>query len=136
MYKLRTSLAKLPPYLLTIITAVAILWLTLAPQPTLEVDIPLFPGFDKFAHALMFGFLLLMLFTDRWRKHQYVGLKQIVYFSVTTAAFGLLIEVLQLSMNVGRSFEWADWIADSIGTITVATAIYIFLIKERRPPNK
>ena len=32
-------------------------------------------------------------------------------------AFGLLIELLQMTMNLGRHGEWSDAISDALGTV-------------------
>lgn len=32
--------------------------------------------------------------------------------------YGVLIEILQLTLPINRSFEWADMLADAIGSLT------------------
>lgn len=99
-----------------------ILWLTLAPDPVGDADLPLFPGADKIVHAVMFGFLTLTLWFDSgrgkplWRPAQPAVA---MLFAGGSALFGLLIEWLQLHMDMGRSFEWWDAGADASGCLLV-----------------
>ena len=59
----------LPVGLCTILVTGAILWLTLAPHPLPESDMPVIPGMDKVVHGCMFGGLYFILAFDAllWR---------------------------------------------------------------------
>lgn len=97
-----------------------ILWLTLAPHPVGDADIPLFPGADKVVHGIMFGTLTFALWFDSSRDRgawNPAGAGRSLWFAVGSALFGLLIEWLQLSMQMGRGFEWADAGADLAGCL-------------------
>lgn len=65
MKKFTRKILRLPPWLLTTLTVLAILWLTLAPHPLPDNDIPTFEGIDKVVHACMFGGLYFMICLDR-----------------------------------------------------------------------
>jgi len=43
-------------------------------------------------------------------SHKFILLSYLVFF-------GLLLELMQMGFFIHRSFEWFDWIADSIGVI-------------------
>lgn len=112
-------LAKLPAWTLSIATTIAILWLTLAPDPIGDTSLPLFPGADKVVHAIMFGGLALMLLVDCKRRNwgERVPKWFILCVVAASALFGLLIEYLQGWMGMGRSFDILDFIADFIGAV-------------------
>lgn len=48
-----------------------------------------------------------------------------------TITWGIMMEIFQFSMHLGRSFEWADIISNSIGTFSGIT-IYILLVRIKR----
>ena len=114
---LKGYLCKLPPWLFSIVTFLAILWLTLAPQPLGEEPPQLFPGADKIVHGLMFGFFAAMMCLDRERRHQWkqISKRRIFVYATLSAIAGILIEFAQASMGMGRSFEIQDIVADSVG---------------------
>ncbi len=114
---LKHALNPLPPFLLTVVGFLAILWLTLAPHPLGEEELPLFPGADKIAHLVMFGGFTLLMLVDLWRRRRFSRLStaNIWLAGTLSAILGCVVEVAQWKMNLGRSFEWADIIADSLG---------------------
>lgn len=122
MERLRKSLSAIPSWIFTILTVIAILWLTLSPKPLGEESPKLFPGADKVAHGIMFGGLTLMLLLDWQRRHLW---KPVIWVralicAVSSSIFGILIEIIQLEMNLGRGFEYEDMIADTIGSFIIA----------------
>ena len=122
MNRIKGFLAVLPAWLLTGITVAVILWLTLAPDP-LGDDAPhLFPGSDKVAHAIMFGYLTVMVLLDRQRTSGWRRLRARFVWScaIGAAIFGILIEFMQLAMAMGRGFELADMAADCAGAAICA----------------
>lgn len=120
--KIKQTLKVLPAWLLTGITAVAVLWLTLSPAPLGDEQIELFPGADKVVHALMFGFLTFTILVDmaRGRDFRKVGKSSILLSALVSTLLGIAIEYLQRYMELGRSFDTADMLADAIGSFTVA----------------
>lgn len=125
---------RLLPGLLTTVVVLAILWLTLAPQPLPETDIPLFPGADKLVHAIMFGGLAGVLCLDRdlWRarKLRRTGVLPepstlipprnvliIICIILVSAIFGGVIEMLQEGMHAGRTGDAWDFVADAAGAV-------------------
>lgn len=62
---LQKYLSRVCPGIFSSIVVIAILWLTLAPHPLPESDVPLFEHADKVVHALMFGGLVFALIIDR-----------------------------------------------------------------------
>lgn len=98
--------------------AVAVLlYLCLAPVR----DLPAVSLWDKAEHAaawLVLAGVGLLFWPGRPRA--------IVAFAL---ALGLLVEVLQGVLPVGRDADWRDWAADSVG---VAAALLLFEAARRR----
>lgn len=119
----------IPAWTLTAVTLGAILWLTLAPHPLGGSHNPWFEGEDKVVHAIMFGALTFAIFIDRTHG----GLRRVtpgfafITFLVSTG-FGVAIEFLQRAMDMGRSFDPMDMLADGAGALIVAI---VWLLIER-----
>lgn len=89
---------------------------------------------DKFIHAMMFG-VQAFLFILPYRKVKVdpkLFRKKIVLIAILVAIWGLATECIQLQVP-GRSFEWMDWLADSVGVLFVL--IYFFYIEKKQPSN-
>lgn len=67
-------------------------------------------GIDKLVHFLMFFFLTSWFVMIYKYSHKFILLSYLVIY-------GLLLELMQMGFFIHRSFEWFDWIADSIGVI-------------------
>ena len=63
---------------------------------------------DKLAHFFMF------FFTMMW--FMYVSKKWLVT-AVSLLLLALVLELIQMSYIINRSFDWFDWIADGIGIV-------------------
>lgn len=128
MHSLKLLLDKLPPWTLTIVCFLAICWLTLAPHPLPDNDIPLFPGADKIAHAIMFGGFTLCIILDWNRRHGWpAAISKAEWCApVFASAFGIATEFMQKEMNAGRSGDVWDLIADISGAFLVCGASIVF----------
>lgn len=117
------TLSRLPAWLFSILTLALILWLTLAPKPLGEEPPTLFPGADKIVHALMFGFLTAMFLLDFQRKNNWktLGWWTAMSGASLSTAIGISIEYLQNAMGLGRGFEVADIVADTLGSFIAGT---------------
>ena len=129
MNRAKRLLENLPPWLLSALTACAIMWLTLSPRPLGDIEPELFPGADKLAHAVMFGGITLTLLLDRMRSYgwQRPSGRFVAGCWLAATLFGVLIEVAQKFSGFGRSFEINDIIADSAGALAVAAFWFIFV---------
>lgn len=113
----------------------AILWATLSPSPAGDIEVPLFPGADKVVHALMFGALTLCVCFDLgiWRGGKRCLAAGVPWIAAVASTFvGVAIEYLQRGMNLGRSFEPTDMLADLAGAAAAATIVSIHLIYSKR----
>ena len=120
--KLKRMLESLPSWILTIVVTLAILYLTLWPDPLPDDTPELFPGADKVVHALMFGGLTLVILIDRQRSAGWhlLGQRFVWTVALASAVFGAVIECLQWAMGLGRGFEIGDIIADMTGSVIFA----------------
>lgn len=120
-------LNKIPAYVLSISVIAAILYLTLAPQPLPDNDLPLFPNADKVVHALMFGGAFFCFYTDRLKLRGKVSGLAILMLMIATVIFGGAVEILQDAMGLGRGGDILDFLADIAGVFLsalITPAIY------------
>ena len=87
----RKIIDAIPAYQPTATVLVAILYLTLLPQPLGEEDISLFDGADKMAHFIMFGGLTGTFLFDRFRISRPLSLRGALTAAFVSAIFGALI---------------------------------------------
>lgn len=133
--RLGDALTNLPTGTLTILTVTAILWLTLAPDPLPDTGMRLFPGSDKVVHACMFGGLFFMATLDCTAAHKkrrtiWSPAQRMRFYVITASActlFGGAIELLQDAMQIGRSADWLDFVADGAG-VALAVALTPWII--------
>lgn len=114
----------IPPYQLTIAVGIVILYLTLLPKPFGEEDLPLFPGADKLAHCCMFGGLALTYIFERKRDRRPLSLKGALITASAATLFGIAVEFIQDAMNLGRSGDMADALADTVGAFVAVPLCY------------
>lgn len=105
----------------SMLTLGVILWITLAPDPVGDTNLELFPGSDKLIHAIMMGGLASALMFD-WRRNsgnrrRALTTKVLVVIFVATVLFSMLDELAQGAMNIGRSADPWDFVADVAGII-------------------
>lgn len=137
-------LLLLPPWMFSILVIAAILWLTLAPDPLPDNDLPLFPGFDKVGHACMFGGLYFAAAFDWSTRHRKSHIcpdtsfklpaKYAIAILVATIAFGGAIELIQGAMGMGRGCDIFDFLADIAG-VAVAALITPCILQAMRRNN-
>lgn len=110
----------LKPFVLSSVVTVAVLYLTLVPQPLPPPDVEI-PFADKLVHGLMFAAIAVIYAVD-WARHshrRFVTIKESLTISLISIVFGGVVEFLQWAMNVGRSGDVMDFIADGIGVVIV-----------------
>ncbi len=119
---MREFLAKLPIGLASGVVLAAVLYLTLYPDPLPDNDMHLFPGVDKVVHALMMLGISGCVAFDYMRSRFGIGEKTppksfLLCLLLATILFGGVIELLQSLMDLGRSEDMLDFIADSVGAL-------------------
>lgn len=122
---MKRFLTWLPPYSLTVVVSVLILYLTLVPKPLPDTDLELFPHADKVVHGIMFGALAGALALDRARRR---GIDRLtprflaVCFVASTVAGGA-IELIQGGMAMGRGCDVWDFAADAAGALLAVLVV-------------
>ena len=118
-------------WIATALVLLFIFYLTLVPRPLPDTNIEI-PGLDKLAHAIMFGVLAFVTSIDMARRNRNdirtLSNSTIIYISLIVAFVGLLIEILQQLMQLGRGGDLLDFIADIIGII-IASIITVNFLK-------
>lgn len=110
-------------WLYTVLTVIAVFYLTLVPRPLpdgVSFDIP---GLDKIVHACMFGGLTFVCCFDyAYRNKRFIPLstRTIAVIAIISALFGGAIEIAQLKMDMGRGGEILDFLADIAGCVIAA----------------
>lgn len=120
-------LLKIPPYILSIIVIIAVIYLTLFPEPLPDTELHYFEGIDKVVHGVMMLCVVAALALDYIRSKRHAveaSLAVFGYFFIATCLFGGVIEIAQEQMAIGRGGDVWDFIADCVGaTIGVIVAI-------------
>ena len=112
-----TLLFSIPKWLritisLFYLTCVALL--SLLPPDDFPSQLPSFPGADKLVHICMyFGLASLTCWSMR-AEAQHRWYYFVILFAI---CWGITMEIFQLIMHVGRSFEMFDILANSVGSL-------------------
>ena len=102
------SLSKPTQYLITFFLLLLITFLHFIKPPSIEVS-SIF-GIDKFFHFFMFCSLTLWSCFVLSKE----GIKLFVIFLIF---YGLMLEWMQMAFFPLRSFEWMDWLFDTLGVL-------------------
>ena len=109
------------PFSLLIIATIIFLSLFNPPQTRLD---PI-TGIDKIAHICMYGGLELVIWIEYLRHHDNLDfIKLLLLGIISPIMLGGLMEIAQMKLTQGRSGEWADLLADSIGVLLGAAVGY------------
>ncbi len=116
---------KQPVRILSVVLYVlGIMALSLLPPQDLP-KIPLFRGADKVIHFMMyFVFSILFCWALRTERHY----SRLFFIVVLTIGWGVLMEFIQFSMRMGRSFSWYDISANSLGVLA-GIVIYVLVAR-------
>ena len=100
-------LPKSPQSWVTRLLLLVVGFLLLSPIPS---ETKLFFGADKIAHCLIF------FSVTSWSCLVYSG-KKITQFAFLLVFYGLILEVMQMTLIPSRNFEWMDWVSDILGIL-------------------
>lgn len=114
-------------YPLSLLIIASILFLSLFNPPKTRLDD--ISNIDKIAHVCMYGGLELVIWIEYLRHHENLNWVKILVFGIIAPiVLGGLMEIAQMKLTQGRSGEWADFIADSVGVL-IGAAIGYFAIQ-------
>ncbi|MND62887.1 hypothetical protein D3C80_541820 [compost metagenome] len=87
-----------------------------------------FKGFDKVVHGSFFFVLTFLLSRGFYLQTKFPLLKllPVTFATFICLFYGGLIELIQLKVFTYRSGEWADFIADAIGTFLGTIPFFIY----------
>ncbi|MBF9143165.1 VanZ family protein [Hymenobacter properus] len=124
-----------PYFGLPLAWAAVVLVLTLTPAN----EMPRTPvwellSFDTAAHAGVFFVLAGLSWFSAHRQRRWPWLARHAGWCVLAAsiAFGALIEVLQMTMRLGRHGEWTDLLSDGIGAVLAVGLAAMWSLRQKR----
>ncbi|MBD5259989.1 MAG: GNAT family N-acetyltransferase [Bacteroides sp.] len=121
IYKVYRFFLGWPTGLLTGVALATLLVLTLMPGD--EVPQPdVWEDADKVAHGVMFGLVACAALMDAGRARGRVTLPMVAVTGLVVTGLGWVIELLQGAMDMGRSCEGADVVADAVGAFLLPMA--------------
>jgi hypothetical protein len=135
MNKVKVFLTSFITCIFTGIILVIIVWASLTPAPLGGNIHPMFyllPPYDKVAHFMMYAVLAFILCFDWQRVHKWrkVSLRNMIVIGVASAAFGVLMELLQEWMPcIYRRFDLYDILAQISGIIV---SLLLYGLLQRR----
>lgn len=134
LYLVRKLINAIPTGVLSAIATALCLYLLLDNDPFGAQHVHLFPGSDKVAHILMFMGVACAYIYDyaKYRLPHHTNTNKELAFATAAFTVGILAEVAQLVMQNGRSFEWADLLADAMGAILGFLFMKFYFIKRFR----
>ncbi len=109
----------------SMLTLSVVLWLTLAPDPVPTEGTMWFEGADKLVHMVMMGGLASAVMFDYRRKktadkRNTLSCRAVVIICCAVAVFSLADEFAQDQMNLGRTGDAWDLLADCVGILLSA----------------
>ena len=114
-------------YPLSLLTIVAILFLSLFNPPKTKLDNV--SNIDKIAHVCMYGGLELIIWIEYLRHHTNLNWIKILFLGIIfPIVLGGILEVAQMKLTLNRSGEWTDFLADGIGVL-IGAAVGYFAIR-------
>jgi len=116
-HSLRGDRATVVRYGLAFVMVVTITVLSLTPAylfRNVESTLPLFPGFDKCVHGLMY-FILTLSVLFALPQSERGRIRSMVSVAVATSLYGVLMEFCQGYLTSTRSMDGFDMLANAAG---------------------
>ena len=132
MFKILFSIQQWLRVTISLIYLSCVALLSLLPPKDLP-DVPLFPGEDKIIHALMYLGLAWLVCWAMHAESKNIWYYLVIIFSIS---WGIIMEIFQYLMHIGRSFEFYDIIGNSIGTLFGVFIYSLFLYIKRNNDAK
>ena len=113
MISLLLSVPQFFRFALLIIYVGCIMALSLLPPQDFP-QVQLFEGADKVVHFLMY---LIFSLLGCWSLKTEFNRTRILFIIPITMGWGIFMEIMQLNMQIGRSFSWYDELANCVGVL-------------------
>ena len=127
MIRFLFSLSQWKRFVISLAYLSAVVFLELMPE-RLVPDFQ-FPAEDKLVHACMY---LGLTFLACWTFHAEKNHLRVLSIVLIAISFGILMEIFQFEMRLGRSFEWFDILSNCLGAILGASLFFFFSRELRR----
>ncbi len=127
---MKRFLLALPTGTLSVIVTALILYLSLASDPFDVNELPVFPGFDKVCHVIMY-FACAGAYILDYAKHKlphHTRLSVELALCAAASLVGLLMEVAQLTLTSDRTYDLLDWAADVAGAVLAFLLLHFVLL--------
>lgn len=123
----------IPVWTLSVLATLIVIYLSLASSPA-GAGLFDFPHSDKVMHGILYCVLTMVYLCDyvRHRLPHHTRFDVELVFAVGAATFGGLLEIAQLVMENGRSYELLDWGADAAGAAIGYLLMKLWLMKAWR----
>ncbi len=95
----------------------------LSVRPLNDIQLPLFPNADKLVHFSFYGALVALL-SWGFVKIKRFNLTKLLLCAYWCILLGSVIELIQHYLVEGRSGDWLDFVANTIGTVFVSYILY------------
>ena len=99
-------------------------------MPQFEIDFIL--GIDKFAHMILFGIQAWLLVLAYRYQNKYPMLRFAFQAAIFSTIYGAVIEVLQATIFINRSFDYADMLANASGAFLCIPLSIIFFKRNKK----
>ncbi len=93
---------------------------------TVESSLPLFPGFDKCVHGLMY-FMLTLSVLSAVSPSARRPIRCLVCMAIATSLYGVLMEFCQGVLTSTRSMDRFDMLANSVGAFCGAGSVWLLI---------
>ncbi len=119
MNYIKKLILKIPAGVLSSVAVALDLYLSLDNDPV-PVSFTLFEGADKVVHFTMYLLINLAFLYDytKYRYPHHTVFNKEMLATCVTMLLGLILEMLQLFMTAGRSYEVLDIVANCCGALT------------------
>lgn len=114
---MKSFIKAIPVGILSALAILIVAYLSLDPNPLGDNDFHLFPGADKVAHFLMYLVTACIFIFDhaKFKLPHHTKLDMELLFMCCAMLLGLLMEIGQLVLSNGRSYDLLDLIANCLG---------------------
>lgn len=116
---MKKFLKKIPSGVLSLVTLILICYVSLDDNPFEVNRIQLFYGADKVIHAIMYGFLTMVMIYEVTKYYFFFkpDWESYAFIIVINCLISILIELIQEVMEIGRHYDMYDIIANCSGVI-------------------
>jgi hypothetical protein len=116
-------------YINVIIWSILIVILSLLPKSSLDVNhVKLFKGADKIVHFILYAVLMFLWLRPRILVNESKNTNSLIVIGcIYSISLGIILEILQNYLEIGRSFDTFDIVANILGVVFI-----IFILNNKK----